>query len=239
MRNVLILITSVISIGCGGTKGIPGPAGIDGKQGPAGVDGKQGQAGKDGKDGTDYTTGLSAVYKKLSNIAQNVLDVECDSGRGTGTKLADGNVLTALHVIKECKAVYYYSNGKLVGTGGEYRQAGTSDVAYISKVNWTQEGSAIPGVQPQPKTSVTVGDVTFTLSLPGDLIDDVQITLGFVADSELKAFEPQWNRAFTTDAAAAAGSSGAPVFDSQGNLFGIHVGGWNEGGLELNVQILL
>jgi S1-C subfamily serine protease len=235
-----IAIVSLIAA-CGSEKGDPGVPGERGRDGINGKDGKNGTNGTNGNDGTNGKDGNVVIAQAVASILSKraaVLDIECSSGwRGTGVKLNDGRVLTAMHVADGCESVTYYSGTVAVGKGGLIAP-NSRDIAYISNVTWTAHGKSIAGVTPMTDWNPVVGDITFTVSLPDILVSDPQVSIGYITDEFLNAGSA-WPDAFMTDAAASGGSSGAPVFNLKGELVGIHVGGWSTGGLELNVQLPL
>lgn len=236
--GILGLLTGCGSSGPAGQNGVNGSDGVNGSPGEPGPAGQNGSPGKDGK---GYAESLIAALQKIQVNSGSVLDLECISNgtRGTGTKLTDGRVLTAHHVINGCTNMQYYSGPALVGVGGSYTQDGVRDVVRISNVVWNTQGLALSGISEQRGHLPKLGDLLLTASYPLDLVDDVQITSGLVTDENFSAGGSYWAGAVITDAAAAGGSSGAPVFNDAGDLIGIHVGGWSTGGLELNIQLPL
>jgi len=246
-RIITLALLMSYTTSCGGTDGKDGNNGLPGVNGKEGVNGKDGPAGKAGTNGIDGSPGKSAA-QQLTDILQkiipnqaSILDIECfsNSTRGSGTKLSDGRVLTAFHVISGCTSVGYYSQGKLVGVGGLYSQDGTRDIARIGAVNWNTDGLALKGYVEVKGHLPAVGDLTVTGSYPADLYDDLQLSSGYVTDSSYEFLTYGWTTGMITDAATAGGSSGAPVFNKGGDLIGIHVGGWGSIGLELSIQLLL
>ena len=241
MKKTLVVLTSVLSVACG-SDGKVGNPGSKGEQGSPGSKGEQGLLGSKGMDGTYFPAGtLSSVLDQ----SKSVLDIECVSNgsRGTGSKLQNGNVLTAFHVVDGCTSIQFWSGSQLVGLGGSYAQDSVRDIARVSLVNWNSVGVTVKGLTEYKDYSPLVGDLTITASLPLDLIHDVQIATGHVTNITWSGTSGTdgyvWNNMFLNDSAGAAGSSGAPVFDSLGRLIGILVGGYSRGGLPLHYNILL
>ena len=246
--KLAVALIGLVLVGCGsnGKDGEPGKEGTGGKPGTNGTNGTSGKDGINGTSGKDGINGTDGVYLPASTLAlvvkqsESVLDIECvNTGfRGTGSKLANGQILTAFHVLDGCTSVQYFKGNVYIGGGGVLNRDGGRDIIRISSVNYNASGTAIVGLNEFKDYTPAVGDLTFTASLPLDLVNDVQVATGYVTDSSFTD-GPEWTFGFITDAAAAGGSSGAPVFDSKGRLVGIHVGGFSTGGLELNIQILL
>ncbi len=191
---------------------------------------------------------LDLVYAKAESA---VLSIECEyeggaKGHGTGTKINDNQIITAFHVVDKAVSCIYKSNKLIVASGGRpILPRSGRDIAIIEPGEllggWNEIQSIPPTVDYRPK----IGELLLLSSLPKDFVTDKQYTFGYVTDDTINASlqgagntAASWRNAFTSDMAAAGGSSGAPVFNAKGQFFGIHVGGDNQGtGLELNYQL--
>ena len=241
MKNVFIALTLTLSAcGSDGKNGADGKKGTAGEQGVAGKAGEAGEAGKNGEAGESTAQVLATAIQTIQANQSSILDIQCVSNgsRGSGVKLRDGRILTAYHVVEGCTSVQYYDGNTLVGTGGTVFRDGARDVARISNVAWSTAGLALRGYPEVNTYNPKVGDLTVTAGFPLDLVNDVQLTVGLVTDANFTN-GTNWTTAMITDAAAAGGSSGSPVFNSKGELIAIHVGGYNTGGLELSYQLVL
>jgi S1-C subfamily serine protease len=145
--------------------------------------------------------------------------------RGTGTKLADGTVLTAGHVVAGATAcVLETESGVEVGRSSSTRQpVAGRDLALVS-VTWNALGTALPSFDATKAYAPKLGDLVLVAGYPGGYDKDLQYTFGFVTDPALSDAPPAWSGAVIVDYGSAAGSSGAPVFSAAGALIGIHVG---------------
>jgi V8-like Glu-specific endopeptidase len=190
---------------------------------------------------------LAAVMSKTEGA---VLDIECDMGdgtkaRGTGTKIADNQIITAHHVVDKAQACLFRSNKAIIATGGSWDLAKSGrDIAIVDPKDLIGNSwSALPSIKPRIGFKPKVGQLLLLASLPENLTTDKQYTFGRVTDDQVNAslqaaegHPGSWKNAFMSDMAAAGGSSGAPIFNAQGEFIGIHVGGYQKG-LELNFQL--
>lgn len=191
---------------------------------------------------------LNKLYAKTESA---VLNIECEyqdgaRGHGTGTKINDNQIVTAFHVVDGAVRCIYKSNKLIVAAGGRpVLPRSGRDIAVIEPGEvlggWNELQSISPTTGYRPK----IGELLMLSSLPKDFVTDKQYTFGYVTDDSINASlqgagntAATWRNAFTSDMAAAGGSSGAPVFNQAGQFIGIHVGGDNQGtGLELNYQL--
>jgi S1-C subfamily serine protease len=227
------------SAGPQGDAGPAGPQGPTGSQGQTGSSGPAGPAGKDGKDGQSLTQTLQAVLDHVVPRQAAILKVYCSRpcttepgctagqlwDRGTGTKLADGTVLTAGHVVAGATACVLESeSGVEVGRSSSTRQpVAGRDLALVS-VTWNALGTALPSFDATKAYAPKLGDLVLVAGYPGGYDKDLQYTFGFVTDPVLSDAPPAWSGAVIVDYGSAAGSSGAPVFSAAGVVIGIHVG---------------
>lgn len=261
----LLIISALISIyGCGsdGTQGpagesVKGARGLQGESikgdpgesitGPKGDRGEKGDPGKSitgpkgetGDQGESAEDTINATLTAVAPYHSSVLDISCDSGRGTGVLVPGNLILTAHHVVKDATSCDYWSGNYLVASGGTFTQLGSRDQVSIAPnpATWTTFSAQLTPVPFMTDFIPTLGERLLLMSFPLDLDADLQYTFGRVNNVDVDKYAPYWSESFTTDMAAAAGSSGGPVFDAAGRLVGLHVGGYNDGGLELNYTL--
>ncbi|HEX9622166.1 MAG TPA: trypsin-like peptidase domain-containing protein [Polyangiaceae bacterium] len=239
-----------------GEQGEQGPQGEQGEQGPQGEQGEQGPQGEPGEPGPPGSSAISALALLIEPQAEAVFAVICvvgvDSvGYGTGTKTSGGDIITAFHVIDGCDSLLFVDGSPptatLLGqsaTIDAVQPVAGRDLAVIQNVAWTVAGDAIAGIAPVFDYAVTLAELTMTVGLPAGFFDR-QFTAGYVTAPtipealELFGASVEWSEAFVTDAAAAGGASGAPVFNDQGAWIGIHVGSSSDESLELSIQLPL
>lgn len=208
--------------------------------------------GVDGVDGTDTINEIIATASTLLTTYElSVVDIWCFvdnilKSRGTGIKTITGTIITANHVVDGCSNISLYNKASdtyLVGISTTWEQFGNLDIAEISFITWNN-GDGMVGASPVFDRKPVLGEFLYTLHYPSDIRWDLQISTGRVVDDVIEysligsQFKESWKNAFTSDYVATGGSSGAPVFDRNGNWFAIHVGGYRIN-LDLNYTLPL
>jgi len=212
--------------------------------------GDPGQPGMDGMDGQDGTPGdqIAQLVRAVAGHAGSVVRIGCSgvdpvsgemiSWTGSGSVTSQG-ILTARHVTQGSVRCTIFQSGVVVGSSEPVTAqtpvvvAGVvQDVAIMTGVTWSR---SLPALVTNPTWEPQIGDVVGCVSHPLDISSDPQLTTGLVTDTQVTGLQgSDWAGVFMTDYAAAGGSSGAPVFNLLGEVVGVHVGGYNTGGLELN-----
>jgi S1-C subfamily serine protease len=240
LRNSFLCILFLFTTACGNTK--DSEVSTAGTQGPAGSSGPQGPSGQPGQPGESFQTTTRKLLELLQPKRNGVVNLICGSGSGTGTRISEDTVITAFHVIDGETSCVARSNGLQVAVGGTLsRSPGGRDIGYIRNLNFN---SPVTIITPTKNATPMVGDMLVLISHPSDLRSDLQTSLGFVTDdnaqSSLGNMAVEWRDAIITDMAAGPGSSGGPIFNSNGEFVGVHVGGFGDqsGGVELNFQLM-
>ncbi|MEY2934284.1 MAG: Trypsin-like peptidase domain [Pseudomonadota bacterium] len=227
--------------------------GADGRDGEPGLQGERGTDGVDGSNGVDGAAGPAGATSQLTSeivgrIAANesaIVIVECIEdqvvGHGTGTKTSTGTIITAQHVVEDMSVCRAYSASPiaLLGTVTSRARLGRRDEVELT-MDWTAQGLAVAGLEPQRSVIPSIGDMVTVVGHPGvydGLALEHQYTTGSVTATNLHAtlttvpaledVAASWEQSWSTDAVAWHGNSGGPVFDSGGNWIGILVGGLN------------
>jgi hypothetical protein len=249
--------------GTNGVDGKDGANGMDGANGTNGTNGTNGVDGKDGKDGVSAAQALQAILDKVVPKRAAILNVycyqtcpvgaapgDCSAGlmwsRGTGAKLATGDVLTAHHVAENALGcILRGEDNTLVGQSTTVHQPVTGrDLVHVTDVSWAPAGTALPGFEVKKAVTPAVGELVLMASYPGAITRSVQLTFGHVTSNNITASFPidyrtYWSAAWSSDNASTNGSSGGPVFDSSGDLIGIIVGRPSDDSLDLRFNLPL
>jgi S1-C subfamily serine protease len=232
-----------------GETGAIGATGAEGAQGPQGEKGDPGDRGESGLQGLPGTNGSNGVGIDVANAVGRIAEradalviVQCtqdgeDFRLGSGTKTADGTVITAEHVVADMTSCDIFSEAPitLLGSASEFTQQAERDQAELA-VTWTADGEAIEGLTPLLGVQPEVGDFVVVVGHPGvgsSIFLEHQYTTGYVTSAdpgetlEELGWGTYWERGYATDAVAWHGNSGGPVFDVNGDWIGILVGAFN------------
>jgi len=225
-------------IGATGADGAQGPQGERGESGDRGEAGLQGLPGSDGQNGIDVANAVGSIAERADSLVIVQCTQDGDSYRlGSGTKTANGTVITAQHVIDDMTSCDIFSEAPitLLGTSTEFTQQGERDQAELD-VTWTDDGEAIQGLTPAFGVQPEVGDFVVVVGHPGvgaSIFLEHQYTTGYVTSADPSetltelGWGNYWEHGYATDAVAWHGNSGGPVFDVDGTWIGILVGAFN------------
>ena len=224
-----------------GPQGDPGEPGAQGEQGVQGERGDSGEVGLQGLPGDDGVDVVNVVGR-IAEKATALVIVQCsedgeDFRLGSGTKTAQGTVITAEHVVDDMTSCDIFSEAPitLLGTATVFTQEGARDQAELD-VTWTEAGEEIVGLEPELGVQPEVGSFVVVVGHPGvgaSIFLEHQYTTGYVTSADPGdtlqnlGWGRYWERGYATDAVAWHGNSGGPVFDEDGTWIGILVGAFN------------
>lgn len=197
------------------------------------------------------------INTTLKNKQKSIISIQCQYEKQkwnfSGVIVSKNYILTAKHVfdiedmLKKNKDV----SCSLINSGFFVKKnvkinindlifVNQRDMVYvkIDNLNFNLKNVIFP-----KKGLIKKGDPLFLISHPWDFINNQLVTFGLVVSEDItnslqKEKKALWHKAILSDMSASPGSSGAPIFDIQGNYIGIHVGGIREKGLNLNYQLL-
>lgn len=232
-----------------GAMGLPGSSAAKGDKGDTGAIGPAGAQGPAGKDGQSVTDTLQAVLDKVVPKRTAIVNAwcwhPCDGAtpvgectpdnkqwiRGTATKLTDGRALTAEHITHGATSCMLVDEKNLeAGQAPTWTQPSPGKDVVLLNVTWSASGTALPSFSVVSGKTPALGEMVMLASYPETFAKDLQMSFGYVTDTEIKAslpagYETQWAGSWAFDGAATRGSSGGPVFSAAGDLIGILVGG--------------
>lgn len=143
-------------------------------------------------------------------------------GHGSGVFIADNVILTAGHCLEHEDSVSIELNNGTALESSDFYIDEKEDIGFIfvdADELHIATLSAIPG---------DVGDTVYLVGAPYDMSLKFTITKGIL--SHLDRDRYGYEDLLQTDAEGARGSSGGPLYDSNGNVIGICVSGVNPGG---------
>lgn len=165
------------------------------------------------------TTALSGTAALAGSAPTHtaVVKIEVDKGHGSGVHLGNGYVLTAAHVVSgQEEVVVKLDDGQSVVAADVLWQNPKYDVALLRVVH--SDGVDTANLECR---TVPPGEAIQVRGNPGK-IEFVDMR-GYAA-GEPRAFGP-WSDVVPTDITIVGGVSGGGVFDADGDLVGLAVGG--------------
>lgn len=157
----------------------------------------------------------------IKQVISSVVFVDSNNWSGSGVIIGPNTVLTAEHVVKDANNLEIYT-----AWGETYKAVGSkwdpnNDCGLIF---FKEKFENIANLG--DSDSVEVGDGVFTIGSPFGKELFNAVAYGIVAGIDYSI--PFWNEVDTIviDVAGNPGSSGGPVFNMDGKVIGIVVGGW-------------
>jgi len=192
---------------------------------------------------------------RTSSVLINCFDGESKLlWSGSGIKISDDQVLTARHIWGEGKesatvcGIYTkkYSSPIAASIFGMDSRLGR-DITVMTVQSNSSVFSSLPSAKLALDQTFSDGQRLFMISHPDGWFDP-EVTIGHVANVEsslqngfLTPPSVNWSGAIDVDITGTAGSSGAPVFNSSGEVVGIYVGyvPFNKDSGPLNISMIL
>lgn len=152
--------------------------------------------------------------------------VEVEDGHGSGVYIGDGLILTASHVVNQDSSPWVIAPTGEKVTGRVVYIDTRFDIAMVEIV--TTEAFE-PFAKELACREPWVGEAVSVVGYPKDFAE--LTTFGRVSgmyqpDSRLTS---RWEKVFVVDANVLPGNSGGPVYDLDGKVLGIAVGGLSQG----------
>lgn len=164
-------------------------------------------------------------YEDMVNASVLIYD---DSGRGSGVFIDDNVILTAAHVLEHPSLEVKLTNGTVLKADDFYIDD-KEDVGFIF-VDANEISIAKISLLP-----MQLGDTVFLVGTPFYETFMFSLTKGII--SHLDRDIPRWNweDLLQVDANGGPGSSGGPLYNSDGNLVGMYVGHAGDGGVGISL----
>ena len=173
--------------------------------------------------------------KKLEiNLYQNMVNASVvmysGSGGGSGVFIEDNVILAAAHVLEDmgasCKIEL--QDGTIYESSGFYIDS-EEDIGFVfvdANEPHIAQVSSIP---------MSLGDIVYLVGAPFNKFFKFTLTKGIISHLDRDLPEMDWMDLLQTDAEGGPGSSGGPLYNSDGNLVGIYVGHCNPGGIGISL----
>lgn len=174
----------------------------------------------------EHDHGIVTLADRVDQVINSVVHVRHSSGwQGSGVIISrDGLVLTAQHVLSEAGIYTVTLNNGVVYKSTEACVSKNYDIGFIK----------LSTVYPLPYSrmgdfkGMRIGEQLFAIGSPFGDVNFNSVTLGILS-AKFRSINdqrlPGWTVLFQSDVAANPGNSGCPIYNMQGEIVGIVVGG--------------
>jgi S1-C subfamily serine protease len=175
---------------------------------------------KPGTDGSSSPSGSGELSAKavLAATGPSIAFVETPSATGSGVLLANGFVLTNLHVIEPYRRVDLHFDG-LAASFTDVPVVGVdydTDIAVLGPI--TIDRPALTLADP---SDLAKGDQLYLVGYPGEVDAEPEVTITSGILSRVRQLTDYAQTYLQTDAAIAGGQSGGALVDARGRVVGI------------------
>lgn len=163
-------------------------------------------------------------FENMVNAAVVIYD---DFGGGSGVFIDDNVILTAAHCLEGRGAGILkieLRDGTILKSSGFYIDE-EEDIGFIFV---DANEISIAKVSPSP---MNLGDTVYLVGAPFNRFFAFSLTKGIVSHSDRDVSEWDWEDLLQVDATGGQGSSGGPLYNSEGYLVGMYVGHAMNGGV--------
>lgn len=160
-------------------------------------------------------------YENMVNASVVIYD---RTGGGSGVFIDDDVILTAAHMLKNASFLNIKLSDGTVLRSNDFYIDKEADIGFIFV---DANELCIATVSSVP---VRLGDSVYLVGAPQNKLYAFTLTKGIVSHLDRDIPEWKWNDLIQTDAEGGPGSSGGPLYDSDGHLVGMYVGHSNGGG---------
>ncbi len=165
--------------------------------------------------GCSFQNRKTNPYENMVNASVLVYG---DYGRGSGVFIYDNVVLTAAHVLENADNFSIELNDGTVLKSSDFYIDDKEDVGFVFV---DADELHIVKMSPVPRK---IGDIVFLVGAPFDKAFKFTLTKGIVSHLNRDVPEWNWKDLLQTDAEGGPGSSGGPLYDTEGDVIGMYVG---------------
>ena len=169
-------------------------------------------------------------YEKpaATNLYENMVNASVvlygDDNGGSGVFIDDDMILTAAHILENATFLNIELSDGTVLKSSDFYIDEERDIGFISV---DANELCIAKLSSKP---VQLGDLVYLVGAPQNKIFMFTLTKGIVSHLDRDFPDWNWNDLIQVDADGGPGSSGGPLYSSEGNLVGMYVGHSNGGG---------
>lgn len=172
------------------------------------------------KDNTDK-------YKNMVNAS--VLIYDTFGGGGSGVFINDDVILTAAHCLEGKDILNIELNDGTILESSSFYIDDKEDVGFI----FVKTDELY--IAKLSLSFVAVGDIVYLVGAPHNKMFEFTLTKGILSHLDRDVPEMGWEDLLQTDAEGGYGSSGGPLYSSDGNLIGMYVGHASNGGIGISL----
>jgi len=169
--------------------------------------------------------GLAGFQNKKTDLYKNMVNASVRlAGHGSGVFIDDDVILTAAHCLEAVKVITIELNNGIMLESSDFYVDNKEDIGFIFV---DADELCITEVS---ISDVHIGDIVYLVGRPFDDIFKFSLTKGILSHLDRDIPKWNWKNLLQTDAEGGPGSSGGPLYNSNGNLVGMYVGHSNGGG---------
>lgn len=163
-------------------------------------------------------TNKTNLYENMVNASVRLL------GNGSGVFIADDVILTAAHCLESKESITIKLNDGTLLESSDFYIDEKEDIGFIFV-----DANEI-SIAKISSVSVKIGDLVYLVGTPHNELFAFTLTKGIVSHLGRDVPEWDWEDLLQTDAEGGYGSSGGPLYNSEGGLIGMYVGHTGNGG---------
>ena len=168
------------------------------------------------------------MAEEKSDLYENMVNASVvlygDNNGGSGVFIDDDVILTAAHILENAQFLNIELNDGTILKSSDFYIDEKNDIGFIfvdANELCIAKLSSVP---------VRLGDPVYLVGAPQNKIFMFTLTKGIVSHLDRDFPEWNWNDLLQIDAEGGPGSSGGPLYNSEGNLIGMYVGHSDGGG---------
>jgi serine protease Do len=163
------------------------------------------------------------------NMVNASVSLYNDFGGGSGVFIEDNVVLTAAHVLEDEDSYKIELRDGTILESSDFYIDTEEDVGFIfvdaNEINITKVG----------RFPVAIGDTVYLVGTPHNKLFKFTLTKGILSHLDRDLPEWNWRDLLQTDAEGGYGSSGGPLYNFEGDLIGIYVSHFGDGGVGISL----
>jgi len=168
--------------------------------------------------GSGFLHRKTDLYENMVNASVRLF------GHGSGVFIEDNVILTAAHCLENVKTITIELSNGTVLKSSDFYVDDKEDIGFIF-VDANELCIAKVSI-----SDVYIGDIVYLVGRPFDDIFKFSLTKGILSHLDRNIPRWDWKNLLQTDAEGGPGSSGGPLYNSDGNLVGMYIGHSNGGG---------